>query len=198
MSLVDVQLPINQMPLPRDVRQFLKVANRRVERFSREHNEPGFIPSDYPCVYRALQALMYSEMATGNLFCEWGSGLGIVCCLASMLGFDTVGIENVEELVEEAEKLAERFEVPVEYIQDSFIPPDAPVLQDDLYPWLDASAGELEERMDLSIEDFNVIYVYPWPDEEQIVADLFDHYASEGTFLLTYHSLGEVRARRKE
>src|SRR5262245_50345847 len=81
-----------------------------------------FVPSDHLCAFGALQALAESALAPGGRFCEWGSGFGVVTCLAAMIGFDACGIEIEPELVDAARRLAEDFELSAEFVCGSFIP----------------------------------------------------------------------------
>ena len=46
-------------------------------------------------------------------------------------------------------------------------------------------------------DDFDVIFAYPWPGEEDVIMQLFDRYAAVGALLLTYHGIEELRIRRK-
>src|SRR6266516_4772453 len=102
MPLMDLDLLIGTSAVPADVRSFLREANQRIDRFRFDHRIPGFIPSDYQRTYAALRGLTRAELASGNLFCEWGSGLGVVTCLAAMLGYEAHGIEIEESLVDAA------------------------------------------------------------------------------------------------
>jgi hypothetical protein len=80
-------------PIPTRVRGVLEDAAVRVEQFiegTLDDPVAGFVPSDYDLVYRTLEMV---RNQTGPEFCEWGSGLGVITCLAAMLGFDAVGIE---------------------------------------------------------------------------------------------------------
>ena len=52
--------------------------------------------------------------------------------------------------------------------------------------------------MDLGVADFNVIFAYPWPDEEVITEKLFEQHAGAGAVLVTYHGGDEIRLRRKK
>ena len=49
----------------------------------------------------------------------------------------------------------------------------------------------------LTPDDLDVVYAYPWPDEEAVTAELFERYAGTGAILLTYHGGDGIRARRK-
>src|SRR5262245_28774858 len=122
MPLVDLNLATEATPLPGDVRAFLREAERRVGRFQQERVIPGFVASDFGRAYHVLRALDEAAAAPGKLFCEWGSGFGVVTCLAAMLDFDACGIEIDETLVDAARQLAADFDLPVEFVCDSFLP----------------------------------------------------------------------------
>src|SRR5579885_3294362 len=114
MALLDVKLTVADAELPADVRALLREADRRIERFQRDCHVPGFVPSDFAGAYRVLRALQEADAAPGGLFCEWGSGFGVVACLAALLGYDAHGIEIEGELVDAARELAADFDLPVE------------------------------------------------------------------------------------
>lgn len=198
MALVDVSLPFDRIALPSDVRAFLDEAERRVERFQRDCRVPAFVASDYAGAYGVLRALADSGAAPGSLFCEWGSGFGAIACLAAMLDFDAHGIEIDAGLVDEARRLAADFGLPVEFVCDSFIPRGAErsVGSDDQFAWLTTQTGCGEEE-ELGPADFDMIFAFPWPDEEEVVAALFHRYAAPGAVLVTYHEAQDFRVRRK-
>jgi hypothetical protein len=177
----------------------LREAEQRIERFQLDHHIPGFVASDFVRVYQALRSLSDSNLASGGLFCEWGSGFGVVSCLAAMLDFEAWGIEVEEELVGAARRLADDFEIPANFVRGSFIPPGCDVSVDDGdgFNWLTISCEDLQHEMDLGPDDFNVIFAYPWPDEENVVDHLFERYAGEGAILVTYHSNEQVRFQQK-
>jgi hypothetical protein len=45
-------------------------------------------------------------------------------------------------------------------------------------------------RLGLDPEDFDVVFAYPWPDEECLTSALFECYARDGAVLLADHDLG--------
>ena len=199
MSLTDVSLLPNEETIPADVRTFLREADRRIDEFQRYSRVPSFVASDFPSVYRVLRALSAANLTAGNLFCEWGSGYGVVACLATMLDYDAVGIEIDGDLVEAAQKLADDFGLPVEFIRGSFIPKagEALVQVKGGLAWLTSEETSTNHDIGLDPDDFDVIYAYPWPDEEGVTEKLFDRYAAHGALLLTYHGGDELRLRRK-
>src|SRR5262245_14922196 len=107
MALISVELARGAARPPPEVRRFLREARRRIARFQRSGRARGFVPSDYNAAYAGLVALEASGLLAGLWFCEWGSGFGVVSCLAAMLGFEAWGIEAEGDLVEEARQLAE-------------------------------------------------------------------------------------------
>jgi hypothetical protein len=199
MPLVDLTLPAGGTAMPGEVRSFLREANRRIERFQRTARVPGFVPSDYERVYDALRTVAEANLAPGRRLCEWGSGFGVVACLAAMLDFDACGIEIDGELVDAARQLAADFDLPVEFVRGSLIPRggDAVVDAGGAFAWFSADEGGAYEELGLDPDDFDVIFAYPWPDEEDVTGDLFERYASPGAVLLTYHGSDDLRARRK-
>jgi hypothetical protein len=199
MPLKDVTLSADAVPLPADVRAFLREAERRIERFQMTSRCPGFVPGDYVGAYSALHAVATSNLTTGNRFCEWGSGFGVITCLAAMLDFDACGIDIEPDLVDAARQLAEDFDLPVEFVRDSFIPAGGERCVDagGAYSWLTTDAGDAHNELDLTADDFDVIYAYPWPDEEEVTGDLFQRFAAVGALLVTNHVGDGFRVRRK-
>ncbi len=87
MPLVKLDLPVIEPDIPSDVKMLIREAERRIERFQFDGRVPGFVPSDFTCVYGILRALAETDLAPAKLFCEWGSGFGVVTCLAALLRF---------------------------------------------------------------------------------------------------------------
>jgi hypothetical protein len=178
----------------------LQEAERRIARFQRAGRVPAFVPSDFAGAYGVLEALAAADLASGSLFCEWGSGFGVVTCLAAMLEFDACGIEIEGELVDAARRLANDFDLPVEFLCGSFIPPGGEVYLETGagFSWLTTSQHCVRPELELAPDDFQVIFAYPWPDEERVTARLFERYAAPGAVLVTYHGGMEFRVRRKQ
>src|SRR5437764_6944173 len=155
MPLAVVPLSTDTIALPGDVRAFLREAERRVERFQRDHLIPGFVASDFPRAYAVLRALSETAAAPGKLLCEWGSGFGVGACLAAMLDFDACGIEIDATLVDAARRLAEDFGLPVEFVCGSFIPGEALAdLDPQEFAWLSTERRGGEEQLELGPADF--------------------------------------------
>jgi hypothetical protein len=199
MPLVEVELSTARHELPGDVCAFLREAQARIDCFQRDRIIPSFVASDFTQVYAVLEYLAQVAVSPGNLFCEWGCGFGVVTCLAAMLDFDACGIEIEGELVDHARQLASDFDLPVEFICGSFIPQGSEdcFRPNQQFTWLTTDTGPDEDR-ELGPADFDVIFAYPWPDEEYVVERLFERYAGVGALLVTYHGGEEFRLRRKK
>ncbi len=205
MPLRDVESPAVDFTLPPELLAFLREADQRINEFVKNPmvQVRGFVPSCFETVSRSLLAIDQLGLAPGKAFCEWGSGFGVVASVAGMLGYDACGIEIDYDLIAASIELAEDFEVPVEFVHGSFIPAGAEdmieresVDADDQF-MLDTSTDRAYEELGLDICDFDVIFAFPWPNDEQLMARLFEAHAGHGALLLTYSGLDNVRIRRK-
>lgn len=202
MQLVDVELDLKPTPLPEEIKRLLSDADRRIERFQHEHRDrpyAAFVPCDFVLAYHAIEQIEAFNLAAGHRFLEWGSGAGVVTCLASKVGFDAVGIEIEVPLVELASGLAEDHHCEVELLAGSFIVSDVEIdeyEQRDIN-WLRTEEAAAYEELGLDADDFDLIFAYPWPGEEDVVFDLFAECAAVGALLLTYHGQDGMRLQRK-
>lgn len=200
LKLLEFEPPLT--PLPESVKSMLVDADERIERFQFERRDApvaAFVPCDFVLAYQALEHLNLLNLATGHRFLEWGSGAGVVTSLASLLAWDAIGIEIEPDLVDMAESLAADYEVEVEFVRGSFVPPDCDIdlAQQRDINWLQSDGDDAYDVLGLDPDDFDVVFAYPWPGEEQIVFDLFADCAAEGALLLTYHGQEGLKLHRK-
>lgn len=199
MPLTPVKLKINARPLPAPVTAFLAEADGRIERFA-SRQVHAFIPSDYVLVYDALREVAALAVAPGNALCEWGCGMGVVATMGVMLGYEACGIEINHELVDEARALAEDFDQSVEFICGNMIPTGGDRYADSAsseMSWLSMGGHDAYEQLGLDVDDFDAVFAYPWPGEEDVIDNLFEHYAAVGALLITYHGIDGIRIQRK-
>jgi len=183
------------------VAALLADAQRELQRFDADFHAaiPAFVPSDFELTYQALAEIQSRQLATGRRFVEWGSGIGVVTCLAAMVGFDAVGIEVEPPLVAIARALAARHDIAVEFACGSYVPNGAEPVVDTAgdVTWLRTDRPSSYAELKLEPEDFDLVFAFPWPGEEQVIYDLFQKTAAVGTLLLTYHSQDGLRLHRK-
>lgn len=206
MALKPIDLIAGDEPVPDSITQFLDETERYVERHrvNTSTSYRGFVPSDYRLVYQYLAAIYHSSLLTGERFCEWGSGVGVVCSLASLVGFESFGIEFNDSLVEVAEDLRDQHSLSVELISGSYVPPGSERA-------IDAAFSESEGELSLHIEsdrtydelgydvaDFDLIFCFPWPNDVDVTFELFDQSAASGALLLIYFSTESVGLFRKD
>jgi len=177
---------------------------READSCIREHLElqrgqaRGFVASDFALVNRALERIVEERLARGPLFCEWGSGFGVVAMLASMHSFDACGIEIQSELVLAAEELADRFGCDVRFAHGSFVTAgDEDLIESVKNSCWQTGEDNAYEDLDIGPEEIDVFFVYPWPGEESLFDELFMRHASIGALLLTYHDATGILVQRK-
>jgi hypothetical protein len=205
MTLTNIALPFADQELPPKVREFIAEANHQVTKFMEARPKPlvGFYPSCFETVYRALREISTRRLTAGNAFCEWGSGFGVTASMASLLGFDAYGIEIDSELCDVSRELANQFDIPVQFVTGSFIPPGSDRLIDRAYAnfqgdlMLDPHTDNTYEEIGMEVCDFDLIFAYPWPKDAKLTGSLFDKFASSDALLLTYNGLESVRLQRK-
>lgn len=202
MPLVDVELPQPRAKeLPARIRNLILESDRRTRDFLARNTVPGFVLSDFERVGRALQAIGENNLAPGESCCEWGSGFGVVALMAACLDFRACGIEINADLVDEAAALAADYDLEVEFACGTYVPHGGEDLTDTVdeeFDWLRAGGACGHEALGVDPSDFDLIFAYPWPGEEQVIDDLFERYAADSALLLTYHGgLEDVRLRRK-
>ena len=201
MRLVEVELEPAKETVPADVAALLADAQVRLAQFDARFQAsiPGFVPCDFEQVYHALAQVQSRQLAAGQRFIEWGSGIGVVACLAAMLDFDAVGIEIEPPLVEIAESLAADHGIAVQFACGSYVPDGAEPFVDTAgdVTWLRTDRPSSYIDLDLEPEDFDIVFAYPWPGEEQLIFDLFTRCAATGSLLLTYLGQDGLRLQRK-
>jgi hypothetical protein len=129
-----------------------------------------FVAADYDRVRTAL----LSVRRPGSRFLEWGSANGVITIMADLMGFESSGIELDSSLVQMARELATRFGSKARFAAGSFIPMGwewSPPDGDGRIGTIgQGSSGYIE--LGHALEDFDVVYGYPWKGEEPLMLDL--------------------------
>ena len=196
----------NTAEVPPDVARLFAEARRRCDEFfdaGLGRRFPRYLPSDPSLVYAAMANLRSSGRLRGDVFCEWGCGIGVATCIASLIGFEAYGIEIETELADRATRLADDLGIPIEILNTSYLPEgyeqcDGVGGEDLLVPEATTTFGEALDYPatypGLHAEDVDLFFVYPWPGQEQLMLSLFTVLASEGAVLLMYVDNREITA----
>jgi len=108
--------------------------------------------------------------------------------MADLLGFDASGIELDPSLVQVARELAERTGSKARFAAGSFIPLGwawSPPGGDGRSGTIGAgTSGYLE--LGRSLDEYDVVYGYPWSGEEDLMLDLMRAHGREDARLLLY------------
>lgn len=177
---VEVPLAVGDLPVPRFVDCFIRDAEDRAETLGERAGNGLFVPGDSRYAFQILQWLLQTKaVAAGAAFLEWGSGQGMATILASLLGYDAVGVEIDATLVQESRELAARYDTRARFEHGSYEPGR---------PGLKVVAAKNRA----------VVYVYPWPGEEPEFLRRFDATADAGAYLLTCLGPEDIRVYRKK
>lgn len=202
MSLKELELKIDDGPMPAQVAQWLIAGRQRIERYWDQFPQkplPQYIECDFDYVARALAACVQNNLIDGHLFCEWGCGFGIVTGVAALLGLDAVGIEAEEFLCSQARVLLQQNDVRAEIWQGNFLPQGAASLAEETDPLVSLThqIPPAYEAHDMPLSDFALTFVYPWPGEEHFLRAVFDRYARPGALMLQFRGPYHVELFRK-
>jgi len=143
-----------------------------------------FVPADYETVLAAL----LPRRGAGLKFLEWGSANGVITIMADLIGFEAFGIELDSDLVLTARDLAERYRSEARFAAGSFVPAGyqwSPTSGDGRTATVGTGAsGYLELAHPL--DDFDVVFGYPWGGEEPMMIDLMNAYGRPDAYLLLH------------
>jgi hypothetical protein len=194
------------------VARLIATCSRGWERFFADHDDhqaPRFVPSVPERVFAVLEEVTTRKLPPTRVFCEWGSGFGTATCMASLLGYEAYGLEIEAELVRLSRAIARRLGIPVEILCTSLFPAGyaassgvdgaALVTPESVSDpnANDEARGPLRyDGMEIAIADIGVFFAYPWPEERELMQELFDAVARAGALLVVYHTDTDIRVFR--
>ncbi len=157
------------------------------ELWNQHENAPafeGYVGSDFEAALRTLE----SYQGRASTFLEWGSGLGVVAIMAARLGFEACGIEIQPELVALADSLAKKYDADVQFACGSFVPDEfeANLIEGDEFYRTATTAGAGYDELDRELRDFDLVYAYPWPDEQLLFRSIMRRCGAPGAVLISY------------
>ena len=204
MPLRELTVSLNLPDVPPEVASFFADARRRSDEFFESglgRRFPRYQPSDPSLVYAAMANLRSSGQLRGDVFCEWGCGIGVATCLASLIGFEAYGIEIEAELADRATCFGEDLGIPIEILNTSYLPEGyeqgdgfggEDLVVTGARPNYGGASDYIATYPGLDAEDVDLFFVYPWPGQEDLMLSLFTHLASEGAVLLMYIDEREI------
>jgi len=153
---------------------------------------PDCVSSDAASVRHALARVDRDGLARGRVFCEWGSGTGVVTVLAALMAFEAHGIEIDRGLVESSRRLAADLGVDATFAHGSYLLPGDEGLLDGAVHTCPRTGTDAYAALGLAPGDCDVVFHYPWPGEEALTDRLFVRHTSPGALLMTFHDVSRV------
>lgn len=143
-----------------------------------------YVHADWAAIVAPLRRLK----PLAGTFLECGSGLGVITILADLLGYDAYGIELDPWLYAQGCELARTHGSAATLAAGSFVPEAArDDLEHDSGEFLTVREGEpAYAELGMDLRDFDVVYAFPWPGEEQRFLDLVRRHGRKDTFLVLY------------
>lgn len=168
----------------------------RFDREVRHHRWHSFVPAAYDRVL----AVLVEVRRPGLRFLELGSATGIIAVMADLLGYEACGIEIDEGLVRTARETAGRYGSGARFASGSFLPQG--------WTWCppdgDGRLGTIDEgpsgylALGLRLDEFDLVYAYPWSGEEEMLLDLFRAHGGPDARLLLHLVSGELRLMHRD
>lgn len=201
--LEPIELPAltDRIQVPDQISLELAVLRDRIEAFQDrwdQHRIEQFVAADYELVYQALRWIDECRLPMGRRFLEWGCGFAAVSCLADKLNWNVHAIEAHPDLIPHARTTIADMGARVDLFVGNFLPANAESLAfDPTLPSLGHEGDNAYEHWQLGLDDFSLVYSYPWPGEDEFHEDVFDRHAEAGAMLLMFIGPNEMRLWRK-
>ncbi len=188
--------------IPEDVTLFLNSSQQRLQEYWDRWGErpiEQYVASDFQYVWAALQGLIRQGLLKGNSFVKWGCGFGVITGLAWYSGLSAVGIEAEAFLVEEGRKLLKEHSIQAELWQGNFLPTGAEKIarQQADHPSLFHQVSSAYSQHDCDLDDFALVFAYPWPGEEHFQREVFRRYAAADSLLLMFRGPYQIELYRQ-
>ncbi len=203
MTLQSINIPdaIKRLPHSPAATRVIDLSNERIEAFMLANDSvtDNFVPCDFHLLDQSLTWIEQNHLLTGRRFCELGSGFGVAALLASLRGMKSVGIEIDPVLVEQASNLADALDLPAKFYCGSFVPRGISGILE-LGSEVERVAtheGEVYEEIGLGLDDFDLLFAFPWPGDHQFFEAVLRAGAADNSLLLSYHGREGMHLIRK-
>ena len=141
-----------------------------------------------PADQRLAIDMLREQRSRANTFLELGSATGVITVLADLVGFEAVGIEIEPALVTTSEDLAEQVGSGARFVEGSFVPTEyrdeVSLLESDYMT--PTEGADAYDELGMDIADFDLVYAYPWPGEEDWLIEMVRRFGGERTSLMIY------------
>ena len=214
---VPVAPTLRPIPLPRNLSDVQRPPHQRcwiehyreaIQTFQDRWDIPDmeqYVAADFGLVVSTLEYIRDHVPRPDGIagrFLEWGCGFGLIANLAADLGFDAVGIESQEDLIQAGTRVQRSLDTPpsnhAQLEAGNFLPPGAERFSDNpLHPSLNHPAADAYDRIGLDLDDFGLIYSYPWPGENDFHRQVFAHHAAPGAVHVQFVGPNDVQAWQK-
>lgn len=190
--LTELPITISETrPLSEEANRLIAESESRLQAYwDQWHQRPieQYVACDFGYVAQSLRFVVESKLLEGNTFCEWGCGFGVVTGLASLLGMEAIGIEAEPFLVEAGRKLLKHQKIEATLWEGNFLPRGAEKLADHQshHASMFHQIPPAYDEQDLQVDDFALIFAYPWPGEEHFLREVFARYARPNALLLMF------------
>ncbi len=192
----------DELALSAEEEQWIELGEETLQQFwDQWYRRPieQYVACDFRYVARAIHHVRERKLSDGNTFCEWGCGFGIVTGLASLIGMEAIGIEAEEFLVERGRELFQKTKIPGELWIGNFLPRGAEQLADlqSDHASMFHQVPPAYEQHEMSLDDFSMIFAYPWPGEEHFLREVFRVYARQDALLLMFRGPYQIELYRR-
>lgn len=204
MPLQPIKVPdsIKQLAYFDGAEELIDAANDAIEAFMLEDEDviENFVNCDFHLFDQVLTWIHDEHLLTGNRFLEFGSGFGVGSMLAAMRGMESVGIEIEPRLVEHSSRVIDERGSDAKIYCGSFVPRGIerlPDLASDV-DHVDGEEGDVYDEIGMDVDDFDLIFAFPWPGEHGFFEAIFAASAAKGALLLTYRGREGMHLLRNE
>lgn len=192
---------VKKLPYAEHAEVLIDTANDAIETFMLADLDviENFVTCDFHLLDQTLSWIHSNHLLTGNRFCEWGAGFGVATMLAGLRGMEAVGIEIESRLVQQAEQVGVAVDSPARFFHGSFVPRGVEGLAEisGQFKNVDTEEGDVYDEIGWELDDFDLVFVFPWPGEEEFFEHIFAACAADGALLLTYHGREGMRLQRQ-
>ena len=201
--LTQIPIPsiVDAREIPPWIRDRIVHDQQRIQAFQDRWDRPQieqFVAADFHHVYQSLDWILETQLTIGKRFLEWGCGFAVVTAIASALQLDSIGIEAESELIKNGHETLRNWDQGGELVEGNFLPAGSEQFADDQWlPSIGHAADPAYEELGFDLDDFAIVYSYPWPGEDEFHQEVFDNHAASGALLLMFCGPNDLRLFRR-